>query len=398
MPAPPAIARIETIRWPQQPNALWVRVHDETGACGLGETYYNPGAVESIVHEMAAALVLGRPASIERTWNELFACANFYGHAGAELRAFSALDIALWDLLGRRTGLSVAELFGGRVREHIPIYNTCVSAGPYDDGEAFLTRPAELARELLAAGIRMMKVWPWDRFAPQIDSAAVTGPAGWSAMGPVGHVLTEPALREGLRTVEEIHRATEGEMAIAIEGHSRWDVNTAIRICRALEPYGVRWAEDMIQPDSAGDLARLARETRVPQAVSERLLTRYAYRPVLEMAAAHVVMVDVGWTGGLTEARKIATLADTYHLPIAPHDCTGPVALAASLQLCAHASNAMVMETVRGFCDGWYRDVVDPPFEPRDGVASITDEPGLGVALKGSFMARDDVTTVVSDI
>jgi L-alanine-DL-glutamate epimerase-like enolase superfamily enzyme len=287
-------------------------------------------------------------------------------------------------------------MLGGRVRDRIRIYNTCVDAGPHRDGEAFLERPAELAEELLAQGITAMKLWPFDRFAPQIASDLVTGPAGWSAMGPVGHDLTPGQLAAGLAPVEAIRERVGHRIDVMIEGHSRWDLNAAIRICRALEPLEVAWVEDIIQPDGAGDLARLARETRVPQSVSERLFTRFAYRDVLEQRAAHIVMVDVVWTGGLTEGRKIAALADTYHLPITAHDCVGPVCLAAALQLCAHAPNAKVMETVRGFYEGWYRDVVAEPLAVHDGHALIGDGPGHGAELLPQVRARADATVRVS--
>jgi L-alanine-DL-glutamate epimerase-like enolase superfamily enzyme len=393
----PAIVAIETVRWEQQPNVLWARLTDASGAQGLGETFYSPSAVESIVHELAAPLMLGRSASAERTAQELFAVASFAGYAGVELRAFSALDIALWDLLGRRCAVSVGELLGGRVRETIPTYNTCVSAGGYDDAEAFLERPGELAIDLLGRGVRAMKIWPWDRFAPQVDVATVTGPAGWSAVGPVGHRLTPEELAQGLWSVQEAVRATEGQMTVMIEGHGRWDLNCALAICRALEPLNVGWVEDLMLSDSAQDLRRLVAETRVPQAVSERLMSRHAYRRVLEAGAAHVAKIDVAWTGGLTEARKIAAMADTYHLPIAPHDCTGPVTFAASLQLCAHAPNTMVMESVRGFCEGWYRDVLEVSPTPDGGMIAIPDEPGLGVQLSEAFLTRSDVTVTRSE-
>jgi galactonate dehydratase len=386
------LERIDTIRLDSQPNILWVEVTDEHGITGLGETYYVPGAVEGVLHDLIAPLVLGMDVQrIEDVWQTVFACVNFHGWAGAESRALSALDIALWDLLGKRTGLSVGTLLGGRVRDSIRVYNTCVDAGPYLDMQGWLERPGELAEELVEAGFTGMKVWPWDRFAPQIAASVGTGPAGWSAMGPVGHDLTLDQLAGGLSCVEAIRDRVGSRLDVMVEAHSRWDVNAALSICRALEPLDVAWIEDALQPTSAGDLARLARESRVPQAVSERLIGKWAYRDMLEASAAHLVMVDVVWTGGLTEARKIADLADVYHLPVVPHDCTGPVCLAASLQLCAHASNAKVMEVVRGFVDGWYRDVVDNSPEVVDGVATIPDRPGLGLALLPALRRRDDV-------
>jgi galactonate dehydratase len=386
----PELSAIDTIRCPAWPNLLWVTVFDQEGTTGTGETFYVPAAVEAVLHDVAAPLVLGHDAQdIEGIWRTLYSAVNFYASAGAELRAISALDIALWDMAGRRAELPVSTLLGGRIRDRIRIYNTCVDAGPYEDQRAWLTDPARLARELLAVGITGMKVWPWDRFAPQL-AGGVTGPAGWSAMGPVGHDLPEASLREGLEVISAIRAETGAAMDIMVEGHSRWDLNAALRICRALEPFDVRWVEDIMQPNSAGDLARLVRETRQPQAVSERLFTRWAYREILEREAAHAVMVDVAWSGGLTEARKIAALSDTYSLPFLPHDCTGPLSLAASLHLCAHAPNAMVMETVRGFLQGWYRDVVHPRFEVEDGAIAIPTTPGLGFELSAAVRNHPD--------
>jgi L-alanine-DL-glutamate epimerase-like enolase superfamily enzyme len=165
-------------------------------------------------------------------------------------------------------------------------------------------------------------------------------------------------------------------------------VNCALRIARALEPYDVMWMEDIIQPVSAGDLARLVRETRVPQCVSERLFTKFAFREILERKAAHIVMPDLIWTGGITEAIKIATLADTYHLSFAPHDCTGPVNVFACLHLCAALPNAMVMEVVRGFYEGYYLEIVDRALPIQKGYAHFDLGPGLGVKLRPEVIGR----------
>ncbi|MCI0537759.1 MAG: mandelate racemase/muconate lactonizing enzyme family protein [Verrucomicrobiales bacterium] len=391
------ITQIETLRWPDHPNTVWVRVHTTDGLIGLGETYYIPAAVEAVIHDFAAPLLLGKSVfDRERHWQNLFSSANFFGYAGAEMRAVSALDLALWDLLGQSTGQPICHLIGGRYRESIPVYNTCVNTPKYRDQDGFLETPGDLAQSLLAEGYTQMKVWPWDRFAPQIDSASATGPAGWSAMGPVGHVLSPAHLKQGLWTVQEIRKAVGDRMEIAIEGHSRWDVNCAIRLARALEPYDVIWMEDIIQPDSVEDLRRLVQETRVPQCVSERLFTKYAFREVLERNAAHLVMIDLIWTGGLTEAIKIAALADAYHLAFAPHDCTGPVNVFAALHLCAALPNAMVMEVVRGFCDGYYLELVDRPVPIRNGQAWLEFGPGLGVKLRPEMLARSDIHMRIS--
>jgi L-alanine-DL-glutamate epimerase-like enolase superfamily enzyme len=385
------ITSIDTLRLPEHPHTIWVRVYTSDGLIGLGETYYIPGAVDAVIHDFAAPLLLGQSVfDRERHWQNLFAYANFFGYAGAEMRAISALDIAFWDLLGQYAGQPIYNLLGGQCRESIRIYNTCVNTPLYADQDGFLQRPAELAESLLAEGITQMKVWPWDQFGPQLQVQGFTGPAGWSAVGPAGHDLSPEHLKKGLWTVQEIRRAVGDRMDIAIEGHSRWDLNIALRIARALEPYGVIWMEDIIQPDSVDDLARLVRETRVPQCVSERLFSKYAYREVLERQAAHIVMPDIIWTGGITEAMKIATLADSFHLAIAPHDCTGPVNVFACLHLCAAVPNAMVMETVRGFHEGYYRDLVTKPLPVRGGHAFFDPAPGLGIQLRPEVLSRPD--------
>jgi galactonate dehydratase len=393
------ISKIETVRLPEHPNLIWVRVHASDATIGLGETFYIPGAVESVIHDFAAPMLLGQSVfDRERHWQNLFSSANFFGYAGAEMRAISALDIALWDLLGQHTGQPIYNLIGGKCRESISVYNTCVNTPKYRDQDGFLNNPGELAQSLLSEGYTQMKVWPWDRFAPQIQPRATTGPAGWSAMGPAGHSISSADLKQGLWTIQEIRKAVGDRIDIAIEGHSRWNLNCALKIARALEPYDVIWMEDIIQPDSAGDLQRLVRETRIPQCVSERLFCRYGYRPVLEQQSAHIVMIDLIWTGGLTEAVKIAVLADTYHLPFAPHDCTGPVNLFAALHLCAAAPNAMIMEVVRGFCAGYYLDLVDRPVPIKDGRAWLDFEPGLGVKLRPEVLARSDAQIRVSAV
>ena len=392
------ISAIETFRCPDFPNLLWLRLHTDDGLLGLGETFYIPAAVEAIIHDFAAPLLLGQSAfDRERHWQTLFSYANFFGHAGAEMRAISAIDIALWDLMGKHTGQPVLQLLGGQTRDSIRVYNTCVDTPLYADQTGFLERPGELAQHLLTQGITAMKVWPWDRFAPQMQMRGNAGPAGWSAVGPVGHDLLPEELAQGLWTVQEIRRAVGDRMQIALEGHSRWDLNCALRIARALEPYDVLWMEDFLQPDSANDLARLAHESRVPQAVSERLFTRHAFRRILDADCAHVVMPDIIWTGGLSEAVKIATMADTHHLSIAPHDCTGPVNLFACLQLCAAMPNAMIMETVRGFCEGYYREVVTPDLPIEHGRARLDSfGPGLGVSLRDEFLARANLQRRIS--
>ena len=393
------IEAIETVRCQAQPNLLWARVHTSTGAVGLGETYYLPGAVERVIHDLAAPLFLGEPAgAISQLWSAFFSCTNFFGFAGAEMRALSALDMALWDALGQVAGLPVYQLLGGACRHTVPAYNTCVNAGADHDWDRALEEPAALAAELRDLGYFGMKVWPWDRFAPQLHPRGSTGPAGWSAMGPVGSYLSQTDLATGLSVFEAARDRVGNTFELLVEGHGRWDVNMGIRICRAIEPIGVLWAEDICQPDSAEDLARLVRETRVPQAVSERLISRFAFREVLRQQAAHIVLVDLAWTGGISEARRVAEMADTYHLPFAPHDCTGPVTALANLHVATAQPNCLGVEVVRGFINGYYHEVLDKPISIDHGQLVAPTRPGLGAALSSEFLGRGDVNIVSSQV
>jgi galactonate dehydratase len=386
------IVRLETIWYDEQPNTLWVRIHTDDGLIGLGETYYVPRAVSAMVHDVFASLLLGQQAfDIERFWNNMFSTANFFGFAGTEMRAISAIDIALWDLLGQYTGQPIYNLLGGRSRDRIRIYNTCVSYGAIDDYHRWSSGGAgALAEELLASGINAMKIWPFDQFG--VSLGGPTGRrAGVGAVGPVGHYLSHDDLTQGISYVKDIRDTVGDRMGIAIEGHARWNLPEATRIARALEPYDILWLEEIMPPDNLEAYARLKSATCVPICESERLFTRFGFRQVVEKHVADIVMPDLAWTGGITETRKICALADTYYLPITSHDTIGPVALWAAAHMMLHIPNAMMAETVRSYYDGWYQDVTTERIPISEGMLTLPGKPGLGTALREEILHRPDV-------
>ena len=189
------ITRLETIRLQRHPQSLWLRIHTNEGLIGLGETSYAPRAVSALIHDELAPLLLGRsPFEIERHWSRMFAAVNAFGYGGAETRAISAVDIALWDIVGQYSGQPICNLLGGRNRERIPIYNTCLSHGPWRDAETWMAgRAAQLAEELLRQGIRAMKIWPFD--------PSLSAPAGAQSRrdGVPLHRQGHPAARRRLR-------------------------------------------------------------------------------------------------------------------------------------------------------------------------------------------------------
>ncbi len=384
------IEKLETVWIEAQPNTMWLRVHTDTGHIGLGETFYAPRAVSAIIHDVLANLLIGRSAfDIESHWTNMFATVNFFGFAGAETRAISAVDIALWDLLGQYTGQPIYNLLGGRVRDRVSIYNTCVNFGAYQDYDRWNTDAGSLAEDLLKQGIRGMKIWPFDRFGVSLGGP-IGQRAGVGAVGPVGHYLPPELLREGLKPVEQIRKAVGDDMEIAIEGHARWNLPIAMEIAQALAPYRILWLEEIMPPDNIDAYARLTASSPVKICASERLFTRYGFRELIERKGTHIVMPDIVWTGGITEARKIAILADTHYLPITTHDTVGPVALWAGAHLALHAPNTMIVETVRGYYLGWYNEVMTEPIQITDGYLTLGDRPGLGTALREEVLSRPD--------
>jgi galactonate dehydratase len=398
------ITAVETVRIAERPNLIWLRVETDEGVTGLGETFFGAATVEAHVHEYIAPRVIGRdPLEIDRLSRDLVGYVGFRS-SGAEMRGNSAFDIALWDLWGRATNQPIAQLLGGFTRKEIRTYNTCAgteyikratgqktanygvgAVGDYDDLNAFLTRADELAHSLLEEGITGMKIWPFDAAAEATD----------------GRSISLPDLKSALIPFEKIRKAVGDKMDIMVELHSMWQLLPAMQIARALEPYKTAWHEDPIRMDSLSSLRRYAEVSPAPIAASETLGGRGAFRDLLETGAAGVVIVDISWCGGLSEARKIASMAEAWHLPIAPHDCTGPVVLAASTHLSLNAPNALAQESVRAFYRTWYRDLVTALPEVKGGMITVPPGAGLGMDLHPDIdrvfttsRKRSDATTV----
>ena len=393
------ITALETIRVDEHPNLLWVQVHTDEGLSGLGETFFLPQSVEAYIHEYAAKKLIGRdPLAIDRIAKDLVGYLGFRS-TGAEMRGNSAIDIALWDLFGRVTGQPVAQLLGGFSRSSIRTYNTCAGTeymrgsdgqrtanyglgarGGYDDLNGFLHRADDLAEELLDEGITAMKIWPFDAAAEKTD----------------GGYISSADLKAALVPFEKIRSRVGDRMDIMVEFHSMWQLLPAMTIARALAPFGTFWHEDPIKMDSLGSLKRYAEASIAPICASETLGSRFAFRDLLETGVAGVIMLDLSWCGGLSEARKIAAMAETWHLPVAPHDCTGPVVLTASTHLSLNAPNALVQESVRAYYRTWYRDLVTALPAVENGMITVPPGPGLGLDLAPDLDRRFTVTRRVS--
>ncbi|WPZ35104.1 mandelate racemase/muconate lactonizing enzyme family protein [Thalassobaculum sp. OXR-137] len=388
------VTGIETIRLDEFPNLLWVHVETDEGLKGLGETFYGAQSAEAHVHAIIAPYLLGQdPLQIERHHANLIGYVGFTG-AGAEQRGRSAVDIALWDLWGKASGQPIHQLLGGASRDDIRVYNTCAgyqyvrqkpvqgtqnfglggAEGPYEDLDAFLNNADELAQSLLEMGIDAMKIWPFD----------------YAAEASQGQYISASDLKKGLEPFEKIRAAVGDRMDIMCELHSMWNRPSAVKIARALEEIGPLWVEDPVFMDHLGSLGEVARSTTSPIAVGETRGGKADFRYLVELDALSVIIADLTWCGGLTEGRKISTLCDAWHVPVAFHDCTGPVALTASTHLALHTRNCFIQEMVRAFYYGWYGELVTqlPPVEK--GRIRAPDGPGLGLELIPDIAKRPD--------
>jgi L-alanine-DL-glutamate epimerase-like enolase superfamily enzyme len=349
---------------------LWVRIHTDEGITGLGETYPSVIAEKAVVHRLAPLLIGRNPLQIDRLWADMFLAVSWAGWGGAEMRAISAIDIALWDLAGKAAGMPVYQLLGGASRESIRIYNTC-----YDHID-FNTEPVRLAESLLESGVRAMKIWPFDRIA----------------LANGGQYITPDQMRAGLEPLRAIRERFGDAMDVAMEFHGFWNLPSASRIARALEPLDPMWLEEMLPQDNLAAYTELRRETRLPLCISERLMTRWGFRELLENRAASIVMPDICWCGGISEAKKIASMAETHYLPVAPHNCGGPVLHFASAHLAANAVNLFIMETVRRNYLEDHQGILTMNLVPQNGQLALPPGPGLGIELHPEMLKRPDVT------
>lgn len=396
-----SITNIRTIRLTGLPNSIWVELETDEGLTGLGEAWRGTAAVETVIHNEISRYLLGQDSrrieSISRTL--LTPYVGFHS-ASAEVRAASAIDIALWDLYGQRHKIPVHEALGGAVRQEIQVYNTCsgyvfngkssaynsgssrrvirgddAMQGPYDDQVAFHQDAGKLAESLLAEGFRIMKIWPFDPFAEKTQ----------------GMWISDEDIQKGLKPFRQVREAVGNRMEVMCELHSLWSLPAAIRICQALEACDVFWAEDpLCKMDDIQQLGALRAATRTPVCGSETLSGAVTFRQMFSAGVFDYAMIDLGWCGGITEGRKIAALAESYNIPLAPHDCTGPVLLWAGLHLALHTPAGLFQEVVRANLATWYQDLVTSLPRIQDGKALLPTAPGLGTALKPEVKHRKD--------
>jgi L-alanine-DL-glutamate epimerase-like enolase superfamily enzyme len=363
------ITRIDTIYWksrdaaPWWPHWVWVRVETDSGHTGIGETYPRNAVEAALVHSDAARMLLGRDLrDIDRIWMDLYRTFDYQITGGTEMRVLSAIDLALWDLLGKVLQTPVYRLIGGKSNPRIRLYNTCFPHR-YD----FHKEPEKIMREVRDGyGIQAIKIWPFDPAAQRNNNQYVTN----------------ADVEEGLAPVRKLREVFGMDIEILLEFHSNWNLTSAIRIAKAVEPYKPMWLEDMLLPGNFLQYRQLAEATSLPLTISERMAGRMQFQQMMEARAAKYVMFDLCWCGGLSEARKIAAMAESYQLPVAPHTAGGPLLFYASTHLTTALTNVWIQESCQRFYESDWPKMLENSVVPKDGSVAAPELPGFGMQIK----------------
>lgn len=395
----PRIAAIETLI-PQDimPGLMMLRIHAhhvepdrESMVIGHGETYYVPTSVAAVIHDFFAPRLLGADAlAIESHWRFLYERMIAFGGKGAELRALSAVDLALWDLAGQLHQEPIWRLLGGPVREQVPVYNSSGGPsygrsnnqipgasgwpghgdlgkpGPLEDNWASINEPVKLAQELIELGYRGMKLWSFD---------AVYRRSG-------GQLLSTKDIDEGLKPFRMIRQAVGDQIDLMLDGHGFFSLGAARQIARAMQEVKPLWLEDILRPDCVQTMVEFRKSIEVPVAVSEMLVSIDDYRRVLEAGAADMIMIDPTWVGGITGTRRIAELAQVYNVPTLMHDCTGPLTLLSGLHIAGSNTGVAYQETVRAHLATLYPQLIDVEIRVEQGHLGLPQRPGIGARWK----------------
>ena len=363
------IREIRSVRLRGGINNRFVRVYTDQGLTGTGEFMDTLGA-EYIINDNFSPALAGRdPFDIEgilvSLWQDRLpggAPSSVFvrGLGGPYLTAVSGVEMALWDLAGKAMGVPIYRLLGGRVRDRVPIYLHAVDAA----------EAKKLIAETKCAGLKLgIDYKPWDS----------TIQKGTEPEKAFNIHLNNSQTDDIVALVASVREAVGRDYNLMLECHTRFDTESAIQLCHLLEPYRLMWVEEPIPPDNPDAMARVRSQTRVPIAAGENIYTRSGYRPFLEKQALSIIQPDMCKTGGLLEARKIAAMAETYYVPVAPHGVASPLGTMAYAHVSSVIPNFLMLEWTH-YLNPALTSLVEP-VALSDGRLVPSSKPGIGVAL-----------------
>ena len=362
------------------PGTYWgeyffVEVKTDGGVSGWGEitttTTTANRAVASIIRQVNDLLVGENPSQIERLWHKIFRSFTYMGSRGATTNVISGIDIALWDIRGKVLGVPVYELLGGAVRDDISLYT-------HPDQSKFNTKAGveEEIRGIVNSGHTALKFDPF----PHLEGARSAND------GYLDGKMSKRGEKIAADLTAQIRKIAGPETEILIDAHGRFDVPTAIRLCRTLEEAGdIDWFEEPVPVESYHALRQVRQKVNARISVGERLHTRWEFVPILENELADYIMPDVTWTGGISELKKIATLAESYYVPVSPHDASGPINVVAGAHVMMTVPNFYRVETSHHDLSS-YNKFIQTPLDNSGGRLHLPYAPGLGIEMNMDYL------------
>ncbi len=357
---------------------LMCRVETAEGLVGWGEgTNFPKVATIATEIDMIKPYVIGQSAwNIEKIWHTLYRGRNAM-HGSAVQSAIACIDIALWDIVAQKLNVPLYKLLGGKINDQIKIYTSYRWGNIPRTAEAYAKR----TRELVAEGAIACK---WDPF---FDEPYTPGIRPEERLD----FSRQATLKTIHEVVEMVRGIREGgpEFEICVEAHAKFNIASAVRIAKAIEPYNPMFLEEPVPPENVDAMLEVQRATSIPIAAGERLKSRLEAREYIEREAFRIYQPDVSRIGGITEFRKVAAMAENHFIPIAPHNPNGPVCLAAHLHLSAAMSNFLILE--EGNTDPALNRELFGSWQDSRAYFLPPERPGLGIKLSDAFAREHSV-------
>ncbi|MDC1311576.1 mandelate racemase/muconate lactonizing enzyme family protein [Burkholderiales bacterium] len=352
--------------------ALLVEVITDEGLVGTGEAAHFGGPMSSttqvIEHELKPYLIGKDPINTELIWDLMHKRAYKHGRGGIVIAAISGIDIALWDLKGKISGLPCWRLMGG-YRKRVPAYATGGFYSSTKDNDALVDE----MRTYMKAGFRAVKMKVGRNSAMELSPLRASEECG----------IAEVSLQEDIKRVELVRQTIGPDIKLCVDANGAWDVATAVKMGRKMEPYDIYWLEEPVWPDDILGSREVAQKLSIPIAGYETCSYGIVdFHKYINHRSVHFVQPDVAWSGGLTECIKIAHLAQAANLPLAPHIHGSAVAVAAGVHLLGAIRNGSMAETVFPAHPLLTQLVKEPLVIDTDtGDITLPETPGLGIEL-----------------
>lgn len=355
---------------------VFIQVDTDEGITGWGEITTYPGpvanrAISAFVDQIGKWIIGENPEDIERIWSKIFRGMTYVGTRGATTAAISGIDIALWDIRGKALNQPIYKLLGGAVRDRIALYTHPPQAKTPDE----IIQPV---KDIVNSGHRAFKMDPMMPNLHVGNASFLDGEISPEAEATAMDILA--AARE----------TAGADIEILIDAHGMYNVPTATRLANQMAEWDIFWFEEPVPTESWKALKQVKEQISPLISVGERLHTRWEFVPIFENNLADYIMPDITWTGGVTELKKIATMAEAYYVPISPHDASGPINVISGAQVMLTVPNFYKLETSRYDLTS-YNVMIDHPLDIKNGDLYVSNRPGLGINLDPDWLAGHEI-------